>query len=264
MEGIKQKQQQTWATGDFSKVGVEVTIVGERLCEFVKVHAGDRVLDVATGSGNTALAAARRGCVVTGVDYVDALLERARQRAAAEQLTVDFRHGDAEELPFPDASFDVVLTTFGAMFAPDPGKTASELARVCRPGGKIGMANWTPEGMTGRNFLLNAKYVPPPPGVPPPVQWGSEDMVRQRFAPYAKSISADRQYVYFRALSPDHWLAHLRTFFGPSIRTFGQLSPDDQTKLASELTQLAASYNKADNGTLLAEAEYLQVRVDRA
>ncbi|MEO8027725.1 MAG: class I SAM-dependent methyltransferase [Bryobacteraceae bacterium] len=264
MDTLKQRQQQTWATGDFSKIGVEIMIVGERLCDFVPLYAGDRVLDVATGSGNTALAAARRGCVVTGLDFVEALLERGRERAAAERVAINFQLGDAEELPFPDASFDVVLTTFGAMFAPDAVKTASELARVCRPGGKIGMANWTPEGLPGQMFKLNAKYLAPPPGIEPPVLWGIEDKVRQRFGALATDLKSEKHLALFRALSATHWVEFMKAWFGPTIRTFAAISLEDQAKLQMDLVDLVSQANRADNGTLLCEAEYLQVVVSRA
>lgn len=262
-DSLKQRQQQVWATGDFSKVGAGQILVGERLCEFVKVHAGDRVLDIATGSGNTALAAARRGCVVTGVDFVPALLERGRERAAAERLSVDFQPGDAESLPFPDAAFDVVLSTFGAMFAPDPKKAASEMARVCRPGGKIGMANWTPEGMIGEMFRLNARYIPPPPGLEPPTNWGVPEKIEERFGPYAREIRVHPQVGRFRALSPEDWVAFMRSWFGPTMRTFEALDHGGQERLAVEMADLCRRYNQADNSTLLAEGEYLEVLVVR-
>lgn len=258
------QHQQVWATGDFSRVGAQATIVGERLCEFVKVHSGDRVLDVATGSGNTALAAARRGCITTGVDFVPALLERARERAAVEYFKIDFQQGDAEALPFPDGSFDVVLTTFGAMFAPDPHKAAAEMARVTRPGGKIGMANWTPDGMIGEMFRLTARYVPPAPGLEPPSLWGVPEKVEERFAPYAKEVRAQTQIARFRAPSAEEWVGFMRTFFGPTIRAFEVLAPVDQERLAADMAALAKRYNRSENGTLLGEGEYLEVMVRRS
>jgi ubiquinone/menaquinone biosynthesis C-methylase UbiE len=263
-EAIKARHQQVWATGDFSRVGAQQTMVGERLCEFVRVHACDRVLDVATGSGNTALAAARRGCQATGVDFVPALLERARERAAAERLKAEFQHGDAESLPFPDASFDVALTTFGAMFAPDPKKAAAEMARVVRSGGKIGMANWTPEGMVGEMFGLTSRYVPPAPGLEPPSLWGVQAKVEERFAPYAKEVRVQRQVACFRAPSAEEWVGFMRTFFGPTIRAFEVLAPADQERLAADMAALARRYNRSDNRTLLGEAEYLEVMVLRS
>ena len=263
-EALKARQQQTWATGDFSRIGAQQTLVGERLCEFVKVHAGDRVLDVATGSGNTALAAARRGCETTGVDFVPALLERARERAAVERLKADFQHGDAESLPFPDAHFDVVLTTFGAMFAPDPKKAAAEMARVVRPGGKIGMANWTPDGMVGEMFGLTSRYVPPAPGLEPPSLWGVPAKVEERFAPYAKEVRVQPQIARFRAPSAEDWVSFMRTFFGPTIRAFEVLAPAGQDRLSADMAALARRYNRSDNGTLLGEADYIEVMVVRS
>ena len=264
MDALKQNQQATWATGDFSKIGATQILPGELLCEFLPVYAGDRVLDVAAGSGNAALAAARRGCEVTAVDFVEALLERGRERAHAERLHVDFRFADTEELPFPDASFDVVLSTFGAMFAPNPARAASEMARVCRPGGKIGMANWTPDGLIGQTFALNARYVPPPPGLEPPALWGVEEKVLERFAPYASAIRVNRRSTRFRGRTPEHWLEFMRKWFGPTIRTFEQLAPDLEAALSADLIALMTRNNIAENGTLLGDAEYLEVCVTRA
>jgi ubiquinone/menaquinone biosynthesis C-methylase UbiE len=261
---FKQRQQQVWATGDFSRVGAGQTLVGELLCEFVKVHSGDQVLDIATGAGNTALAAARRGCVVTGVDFVPALLERGRERAAAERLSVEFRPADAESLPFEDDSFDVVLSTFGAMFAPDPKKAAAEMARVCRPGGKIGMANWTPDGMIGEMFRLNSRFTPPPPGLEPPSLWGVKAKIEERFGAYAKEIRIQSRTARFRAPSPEDWVKFMRTFFGPTMRTFEALEPPDQERLAKGMADLARQYNQSDNGTMLAEGEYCEVLVVRS
>ena len=259
LQQIRKRQQETWATGDFAKIGAEQTIVGEQLCEFVPIHAGDRVLDVATGSGNTALAAARRRAIVTGVDFVPALLERGRQRALAEGLEIDFREGDAMELPFPNASFDVILSTFGAMFGPDPQVVAKEMARVCRPGGRIAMANWTPQGLIGQLFLLIARYAPLPPGIAPPVQWGDEAIVRERLGPYTDEIRVRWQVARFRAFSPNHWVTYMRTYFGPAIRAFASLPEDRQQALAAEMEDLVRQGNRALNQTVLAEGEYLEI-----
>ncbi len=264
MDQLKQQQQATWATGDFSKVGAAQILPGELLCEFLPVYAGDWVLDVAAGSGNTALAAARRGCEVTAVDFVEPLLERGRERAAAERLHVDFKFGDTEELPFADESFDVVLSTFGAMFAPNAARAAAEMARVCRSGGKIGMTAWTPDGLIGQTFALNAKYVPPPPAVEPPALWGVEEKARERFAPYTKEIRTQRARARLRGRSPEQWLEFMRKWFGPTIRTFAQLPEEKQEWLANDLIELMRSRNMADNGTLLGEAEYLEICVTRA
>lgn len=264
MDPLKQQLQSVWSAGDFSKVGAAQTIVGELLCEFLPVYAGERVLDVATGSGNTALAAARRACEVTAVDFVEALLERGRERARAERLHVDFRFAETEELPFPDASFDVVLSTFGAMFAPDPARTARELARVCRPGGRIGMANWTPDGLIGQTFALNARYAPPPPGLPAPALWGDEATVRERFAPFASDIRIQRRSSRFRARTPEQFIEFMSKWFGPTIRTFERLDAAQQAALSADVTALMRRFNISPNDTLLSEGEYLEVCVTRA
>jgi SAM-dependent methyltransferase len=203
IDAIKQRQQAAWSTGDYSAVGARLYITSELLCEAVDLRAGERVLDVACGSGNAALAAARRFCQVTGVDYVPALLERARERAQAERLEATFQEGDAEALPFPDASFDVVLSTCGAMFAPDQEQTASELLRVCRPGGRIGMVNWTPDSYVGGLFKAIGGHLLPPPGVRPPVQWGSEERLRELFGPDVR-ISAPKRSFLWRFPSAAH------------------------------------------------------------
>jgi SAM-dependent methyltransferase len=203
IDAIKQRQQAAWSTGDYSAVGARLYITSELLCEAVDLRAGERVLDVACGSGNAALAAARRFCQVTGVDYVPALLERARERAQAERLEATFQEGDAEALPFPDASFDVVLSTCGAMFAPDQEQTASELLRVCRPGGRIGMVNWTPDSYVGGLFKAIGGHLLPPPGVRPPVQWGSEERLRELFGPDVR-ISVPKRSFLWRFPSAAH------------------------------------------------------------
>jgi SAM-dependent methyltransferase len=256
-------QQKTWTAGDFPKMGVELAIVGERLCESVPVHAGDRVLDIATASGNAALSAARRRAVVTGVDITTALLDRARQRAAAEGLHIDFQEGDATALSFAEASFDVVMSTFGAIFAPDPGRTAAEMARVCRRGGKIALANWTPEGLLGRLFRLLATYSPRDAQVEAPVSWGDEAILNRRLGPYVKDIRMKREVVRFRSLSPDHWVEFMKTYFGPAILAFQHSSPEASERLKAEMRSLLNEYNVASNGTALAESEYLDIVATR-
>jgi SAM-dependent methyltransferase len=196
---IKQRQQAAWASGDYAAVGSRFPLIAELLCEAVDLRAGERVLDVACGNGNASLAAARRFCQVTGVDYVPALLERARERAKAEGLEATFQEADAEDLPFADASFDVVLSTCGAMFAPDQEQTASELLRVCRPGGRIGMINWTPDGYVGELFRTIGRHLPPPPGLRPPVLWGSPERLRELFGPDV-TISAPHRQDYLEAV----------------------------------------------------------------
>jgi SAM-dependent methyltransferase len=259
LDPLRQRQQQTWATGDFSMVGASQLIVGEMLCDAVELHAGEAVLDVATGSGNTALAAARRGCHVTGIDFVPALLERARERSAAERLRATFLDGDVENIPFPDASFDGVLSTFGAMFAPDPHRAADELLRVCRPGGKIGMANWTPEGMIGEMFRIVRLAAPPPVKIEPPEAWGMESELRERFGDRISSLTITRRDAIFRHFTPAHWVDFMKTWFGPTIVTFRGLSPERQEALTSAMVELASRYNRSGDETLLARGEYLEV-----
>lgn len=263
IDAISKAMQETWATGDFSMVGASQLIVGEMLCDSMRLCAGERVLDVATGAGNTALAAARRGCEVTGIDFVPALLERGRERAAAERLKVQFAEGDAEEIPFGDAGFDAVVTTFGAMFAHDPLRTAAEMLRVCRPGGKIGMANWVPSGMVGEMFRTVAKYAPPPAEVPPPSLWGVPEVVRERFGAGVSSLRFEARKAYFRQRSPEAWVEFMKRYFGPTIRAFERCGSRAE-ELQSEMVDLARRYNESGNETLLAAGDYLEVVAVRA
>jgi ubiquinone/menaquinone biosynthesis C-methylase UbiE len=265
LAAIKQKQQQTWATGDYAVVGSTLVIMAEQLCEAVDLRAGQRVLDVATGNGNAALAAARRFGVVTGIDYVPALLEHGRERAAAEGLPVTFAEGDAEDIPFPDASFDVVLSTLGAMFAPNQEKTAGELLRVCRPGGKIGMANWTPNGFVGEMFRVTGKHVPPPPGLRPPALWGTEERLQELFGDLAVATQVFRRRNFvFRYRSVDHWLEVFRTYYGPVAKAFAALDAEHQQAYADDLRALVARFNRAHDGTVAVPSDYLEVVIIRA
>ncbi|HEV2172857.1 MAG TPA: class I SAM-dependent methyltransferase [Nitrospira sp.] len=263
VEQLNQLQQETWTVGDFPKMGIELSIVGELLCESVPVLAGDLVLDVGTASGNTALAAARRRATVTGVDITPSLLERARLRAAAEGLHIDFQDGDATALTFWDGSFDVVMSTFGAIFAPDPEKTVAEMARVCRSEGKIAMANWTPEGMLGKLFQILARYSPPGTQVDLPVYWGDEAVLRRRLAPYVKDIQIKREVVRFRSPSSSHWVEFMRTYFGPAIRAFQHSPSEAREALTNEMMELMREHNCSPNGTALGESEYLEVVATR-
>jgi SAM-dependent methyltransferase len=255
---IKERQQVTWASGDFHAVAVTITLVGELLCESVDVGADEHVLDVACGSGNTALAAARRFAIVTGVDYVAALVTRARDRFAIEGLDGTFVEGDAEHLPFEDESFDVVLSTFGSMFAPNQERAAAELVRVCRPGGRIGMANWTPEGTIGELFRITGRHLPPPVGLRPPTEWGSEERVRELFSDAVSDLhTASREFV-FRYRSPEHWLEYWRAYYGPTLKAFEALGDDSQA-YAGELLDMWRRRNRATDGTLAVPSEYLEV-----
>ncbi|HLX45401.1 MAG TPA: class I SAM-dependent methyltransferase [Bryobacteraceae bacterium] len=254
--------QQVWATGDFSVVGTGIVIVGELLCDSIPVHAGDRVLDVATGSGNTALSAARRGCRVTGVDFVPALLERARERAHAERLKIEFKEGNAEAIPCEDAAFDVVLSTFGSMFA-EPTRGAAETLRVCRSGGKIGMANWTPQGMIGEMFRVTASFNPPPAGVQPPSKWGVEEVVRERFGDAVSELKVIPRKVIFRHLTPESWVEFMKTYFGPTIKAHeaaGSRAPE----LTAAMVEVGRKFNQSGDSTLLALGDYVEVIATKA
>jgi len=263
LAAIKERQQRAWASGDYAVVGTTLLVVGELLCEAVDLRPGQKVLDVATGSGNTALAAARRFCEVTGIDYVPALLERGRERASAERLRVTFQEGDAENIPFPNASFDVVLSTIGTMFAPDQEKTASELLRVCRPGGKIGLVNWTPDGFIGEGLRVYARYLPPPPGLKPPVLWGTEEWLRELFGKDVTSLRVTRRTFFFRYRSAEHYWNSMRTYNGPTIRAFQALDAAEQESLARELMELTHRFNRSGDETMVVPGDYLEVAAIR-
>jgi SAM-dependent methyltransferase len=259
LKAIKGRQQVTWSAGDYSRIGNSILITAELLCEAVDIHSGQRVLDVASGSGNAALAAARRFCDVTSTDYVPALLEEGRGRAAAEGLTLTFQEADAENLPFPEAAFDVVLSTFGAMFAPDHEQVARELVRVCQPGGKIGLANWTPEGYLGDFFRTMGQHVPPPAGVRSPMLWGSEDHLRRLFGDGISELAVTRRMFAFRQRSPRAWIDFFRTYYGPTLKAFDSLDGAGQDRLIADLEALIARHNVASDGTMVVPAEYLEV-----
>jgi SAM-dependent methyltransferase len=266
IDAIRQAQQKTWSEGDFSMVAGLVMMVAEELIESLEVLPDERVLDVACGSGNGALAAARRSWGnVVGVDFVPALLERGRERAAVERLDVEFVEGDAAELPFEDASFDVVTSIFGAMFAPDQEKAASELLRVCKPGGRIGMANWVPDGPVSSMFMIVAKYTPPPPpGFVPPVLWGTEDRVRELFGDGIAELRTGRRPSRQAFRSVDHYLDFFRSYFGPIKTAFDRAGPENEEILASELRAHLEKSNLAGDGPLVLKPEYLQVVVTRS
>jgi ubiquinone/menaquinone biosynthesis C-methylase UbiE len=257
---IKQRQQATWASGDYAVVGTTLQIVGESICEAVDLCAGERVLDVAAGNGNATLAAARRFAEVTSTDYVGALLAGGKARAAAEHLTVAFQEADAEALPFADSSFDVVLSTFGVMFAPDQMKSAAEMLRVVRKGGRIGLANWTPGGFIGQLFKIIGQHVPPPAGVKSPALWGSEERLGELFAGH--QIQVTTQIFNFRYKSADHWIEVFRKFYGPTHRAFAALDAPKQAALEADLRKLLAQLNRGKN-TLIVPGEYLEIVVTK-
>jgi SAM-dependent methyltransferase len=262
---IKRRQQAMWASGDFSVVAARIVYQAEQLCETADLQAGWRVLDVATGSGNAALAAARRGCEVVGTDYVPALLERGRIRAQAEHLAVEFREADAEHLPFPDASFDAVISIYGVMFAPDQKRAASELARVCRPGGRIALACWTPDGFIGETLRLFSRYLPPVPGVQPTVRWGEADYQRQLFGSSAQSLTAYPRTAIFRFRSTEENVNFFRTYYGPTLRAFESLPPDRADSLHRELLALNARFDRnGGQGPIAITADYLETVIVRA
>lgn len=263
LAALKSRQQTTWASGDYAVIGTTLQIVGEQLAEACDLRCDERVLDVAAGNGNATLAAARRGCQVTSSDYVAALLERGAERAAAERLNVAFQVADAEALPFDDASFDAVLSTFGVMFSPDHAKAASELARVCRPGGRIGLANWTPEGFIGKLFKTIGRQIPPPPGVQPPSLWGVEAHLQSLFDGRAAGIAVTRRLFNFRYRSAAHFIDVFRTWYGPVHKAFAAL-PDEQARaLEQDMTELLNGMNTAGPGSLVVPGEYLEVVVTR-
>src|SRR5262245_172404 len=255
---VKSKQQAAWAAGDYAVIGTTLQIVGETLCEALDLRAGQRVLDVAAGNGNATMAAARRWCDVVSTDYVSALLERARARAGAEGLAVQFEQADAEHLPYRDGAFDVVLSTFGVMFTPNQEQAAAELARVCKPGGKIGLANWTPASFVGEMFKLIGRYLPPAPGVRSPALWGTEERLRELFGSRIAALQAPRRNYMFRYRSPRHWLDTFRTYYGPVHKAFAALEAGRQESLAEDLLGLAQRFNSATDGSLVAPAEYLE------
>jgi len=259
LSALKTKQHGAWSSGDYAIVGTTLQIVGEELCEALDIRAGQKVLDVAAGNGNATLAAARRWCEVTSTDYVPSLLERGRARATAEGLSVQFREADAEALDFGDATFDAVLSTFGVMFTPDQDRAAAELLRVCKSGGKIGLANWTPEGFIGQLFKTLGKYLPPPAGAKSPALWGTQARMTEMFDASAASIKAERRHFTFRYRSPMHFLDVFRTYYGPTLKAFAALDETNKLRLADDILKLIGSMNRAEDGTMVLPSEYLEI-----
>ena len=263
LDALKARQRAAWSSGDYAIVGTTLQIVGEELCEAVDIRAGQRVLDVAAGNGNVSLAAARRWCEVVATDYVPALLEDARERAAAERLPIVFQEADAEALPFPDSSFDVVVSTFGVMFTPDQEMAASEMARVVKSGGKIGLANWTPEGFIGQVFKAIGRHLPPPAGARSPALWGTRARISELFGIHAASITTAQRHFVFRYRSPGHWMEVFRAYYGPLLKAFAALEPAAQKALERDLLDLIDRFNRARDGSMVVPSEYLEVVITR-
>jgi ubiquinone/menaquinone biosynthesis C-methylase UbiE len=263
-EAIKARQRATWATGDYGRIGVTLQIVGEELCEAASVSAADRVLDVAAGSGNASLAAARRFADVTSTDYVPELLEQGRRRAEADGLRLVTQVADAEDLPFADGSFDVVLSTFGAMFSPDHRRTAGQLLRVTKSGGRIGIANWTPDGFIGQLFRLIGGFVPPPVGLASPAEWGKETRIVELFGPYARDIRAQTKQFNFNYRSSEHWIEFFRTFYGPVNKAFAALDDAKQRSLHDAIAALIERLNRGGRRALVVPSDYLEVVITKA
>ena len=263
LNALKTRQQAAWASGDYAVIGTTLQLVGEQLAEACDLGWDDKVLDVAAGNGNATLAAARRGCKVVSTDYVASLLDRGAVRARAEHLDVVFQTADAEALPFADASFDAVLSTFGVMFTPDHAKAASELARVCRPGGRIGLANWTPEGFIGQLFKTLGRHLPPPQGVQPPSLWGVKAHLRDIFGDAADSITVTPRLFNFRYRSAAHFIEVFRTWYGPVHKAFAALPEDKAAALEVDMTSLLNGLNRAGSRALVVPSEYVEVVITR-
>ena len=260
---LKTRQMAAWGSGDYAVIGTTLQLVGEQLAEACDLRCDERVLDVAAGNGNATLAAARRGCIVTSTDYVSSLLERGAERARAEHLDVKFQVADVEALPFGDASFDAVLSTFGVMFAPDHAQSAAEMARVCRPGGRIGLANWTPDSLVGRMFKVLGRHIPPPAGGQPPSLWGVEAHVRALFGDRATTIAVTPRLFNFRYRSAAHFIEVFRNWYGPVHKAFAALPADKAEALEHDLTELLNSLNRAGATSLVVPSEYLEIVVTR-
>jgi ubiquinone/menaquinone biosynthesis C-methylase UbiE len=261
LTAVKSRQHGAWSSGDYAIVGTTLQIVGEDLCEALDLRSGQMVLDVA--AGNVSLAAARRWCEVTSTDYVPALLERGRQRAAADRMRIEFKEADAEALPFADATFDAVVSTFGVMFTPDQDKAAAEMLRVCRPGGKIGLANWTPEGFIGQLFKTIGTHLPPPAGVKSPAQWGTKARLNELFGAAATSIEAEPRMFTFRYRSPEHFMEIFKTYYGPTLKAFAALEPRPQAALHDDIVALIARFNRSGDSTMVVPSEYLEVVIKK-
>jgi ubiquinone/menaquinone biosynthesis C-methylase UbiE len=263
LASLKNRQHAAWSSGNYAVIGTTLQIVGEELCEALDLRAGSKVLDVAAGNGMASLAAARRWCDVTSTDYVPALLERGRARASADGMAIEFAEADAENLPFDRDSFDVVLSTFGVMFTPNQDQAAAELLRVCKPRGKIGLANWTPEGFIGQVFKTLGKYLPPPTSAKSPALWGTRARLSEMFEADANSVKAESRIFNFRYRSPEHFLDVLRTFYGPVLKAFATLDPAKQEELRNDLHALIVRMNRSGDRTMIVPSEYLEVIITK-
>jgi len=263
LAALKSRQQVAWSSGNYAVVGTTLQIVGEQLCEAMDLRAGSKVLDVAAGNGMVSLAAARRWCDVTSTDYVPALLESGRARATANGLSIRFMEADAESLPFDDASFDAVVSTFGVMFAPNQAQAASEMMRVCKRGGRIGLANWTPDGFIGQVFKTLGKYLPPPAGAKSPALWGTRAALNEMFGSQASSIKAEPRFFNFRYKSAEHFLDVFKTYYGPVLKAFAALDAAAQQDLHNDLYALIVRMNKSGDATMVVPSEYLEVVITR-
>jgi len=263
LKALKNKQQIAWSSGDYAVVGTTLQIVGEQLAEAMDLRSGQKVLDIAAGNGNVTLAAARRWCDVTSTDYVEALLDRGRKRAEAEGLAVVFQKADAEDLPFTDGSFDAVTSTFGGMFSPDQSRTAAEMLRVCRSGGRIGLANWTPDGFIGQMFKTIGKHLPPPAGVKSPALWGTWEWIEAAFRTESSEIAAEPRRFVFRYRSPQHFLDVFRQYYGPMLKAFEALDERGRKALARDIIDLIGRFNKSGDDTVVVPSEYLEVVVTK-
>ncbi|HET9715422.1 MAG TPA: methyltransferase domain-containing protein [Pseudolabrys sp.] len=256
---IKKRQHEAWSSGNYAVIGTTLQIVGEQLCESLDLRPGRKVLDVAAGNGMASLAAARRWCDVVSTDYVTGLLERGRARASAEGLAIEFKEADAENLPFADASFDTVISTFGVMFTPNQDEAASELLRVCKPAGQIGLTNWTPEGFIGHMFKTIGRYLPPPSAAKSPLLWGTRARLSELFRSGAAWIKTEPREFTFRYRSPRHFLEVFRTYYGPMLKAFAALDTRERNHLERDLYALMEKMNQADDGTMVVPSEYLEV-----
>jgi ubiquinone/menaquinone biosynthesis C-methylase UbiE len=263
LKSLKARQQVAWSSGDYAVIGTTLQIVGEQLAEAMDLRAGQTVLDVAAGNGNITLAAARRWCEVTSTDYVETLLARGRKRVEAEGLQVKFQIADAEDLPFAEASFDAVVSTFGCMFSPDQDRTAAELVRVCKPGGRIGLANWTPEGFIGQIFKTIGKHLPPPAGVKSPLVWGTRDWVQTTFEAAASTIAAEPRNFVFRYRSAQHFLDIFRRYYGPMLKAFAALDETGRKALAGDIITLVGRFNASGDETMVLPGEYLEIVITK-